>query len=126
MISVRYRYDRARSIRYTTVELVVDTCPWTPGVCFPRGADLDGLVPEVVFVQVSYNEHALREQVKSAGGRWDKKRRAWELRFEHVVRLGLKHRIQFLTDDPAGTGREDTRDRTNIPRSGQKVPKSGH
>ena len=30
LISVRYRYDRARSMRYTTVELVVDTCPWTP------------------------------------------------------------------------------------------------
>jgi len=106
LISVRYRYDRARSMRYTTVELVVDTCPWTPGVSFPRGADPDGLAPEVVFVRVSYNEQALREQVKAAGGRWDKERRAWELRFEHVARLGLKHRIQFLTDDPARSERD--------------------
>jgi hypothetical protein len=85
-------------LRYTTVELIVDTCPWTSGVSFPRGADPDGLAPEVVFVYVSYNERALRERVKAAGGRWDKDRRAWELRFEHVVRLGLRDRIQFLTD----------------------------
>lgn len=102
LISVRYRYDHARSMRYTTVELVVDTCSWTPGVSFPRGAGPDGLTPEVVFVYVSYNEKALREQVKAAGGRWDKHLRAWELRFEHVARLGLKHRIQFLTDAPFG------------------------
>ena len=53
-----------------------------------------------MFVYVSYNEKALREQVKAAGGRWDKHLRAWELRFEHVARLGLKHRIRFLTDAP--------------------------
>ena len=100
LICVRYRYDRGRSMRYTTVELVVDICPWTPGVLFPRGADPDGLAPEVVFVQVSFNEQALREQVKAAGGRWDRERKAWELRFEHVIRLGLKHRIVFLTDEP--------------------------
>ena len=104
LICVRYRYDRARSMRYTTVELIVDTCPWTSGVSFPRGADPDGLAPEVVFVYVSYNEQALRERVKAAGGRWDKQRRAWELRFEHVVRLGLKHRIQFLTDAQSEDG----------------------
>lgn len=100
LISVRYRYDHARSMRYTTVELVVDTCPWTPGIAFPRGADPDGLAPEVVFVRVSYNEQSLRDKVKAAGGRWDKQRKAWELRFEHVARLGLKHRIQFLTEEP--------------------------
>lgn len=77
--------------------------PLDPWRSFPRGAGPDGLTPEVVFVYVSYNEKALREQVRAAGGRWDKRLRAWELRFEHVARLGLKHRIQFLTDAPFGS-----------------------
>ena len=100
LIAVRYRYDSQSAMRYTTVELVTDACPWSKGVSFPRGADPDGLAPEVVFVRVSYNEAALRERVKAAGGRWDQARRAWEVRFEEVIRLGLKHRIQFLTDAP--------------------------
>ena len=102
LVAVRYRYDSQHALRYTTVELVMDTCPWIKGVNFPRGADPDGLAPEVVFVRVSYNEAALRDRVKAAGGRWDQARRAWELRFEEVIRLRLKHRIQFLTDPPDG------------------------
>lgn len=98
LIAVRYRYDTRRGMRYTTVELVVDTCPWLPGTRFPSGPDPDGLGPETVFVRISYSEEALRERVKAAGGRWDKNRKAWEVRLEHVTRLGLRDRIQFLTD----------------------------
>ena len=91
-------------MRYTTVELVVDACPWTLGVSFPRGADADGLAPEVVFVCASYNEQSLREQVKAAGVAGTNSAGAWELRFEHVARLGLKHRILFLTDTQSEAG----------------------
>lgn len=101
LIAVRYRYDPARALRYTTVELVAEACPWTKGVNFPKGMATDDLAPETVYVRVSFQESELRERVKAAGGRWDKERKAWELRFERVVRLGLKHRIQFLTDPPA-------------------------
>ncbi len=100
LIAVRYRYDPARALRYTTVELVAETSPWTRGVHFPKGMALDDAAPETVYVRVSFQESELRERVKAAGGRWDRERKAWELRFEHVIRLGLKHRIQFLTDAP--------------------------
>ncbi len=30
LVCVRYRYDAARSLRFTTVELIVSQGPWTP------------------------------------------------------------------------------------------------
>ena len=98
LVAMRYRYDPARSMRYTTVELVVDSCPWRSGTGF---ASTDGdrdLVPETVFVRVSYLEPDLRARVKAAGGRWDPTRKAWEIRFAEVARLHIRDRIQFVTD----------------------------
>lgn len=103
LIAVRYRYDPQRDRRYTTVELVVDEFPWQAGTRFPKGADPDGLRPEVVMVRIRYQEHALRDHVKRAGGRWDPTHKAWEMRFEEVVRLGLEARIHFLTQPPVDT-----------------------
>lgn len=96
LVAVRYRYDAARQLRYTTVELVVDERPWFPG---GRVGALTHSIdpPERVFVEVSYHEDLLRARVRNAGGRWDPKRRAWELPFETVKRMGLEGRIQFKT-----------------------------
>jgi hypothetical protein len=109
LIAVRYRYDKRRGMRYTTVELVVDACPWLPGTRFPSGPDREGLGPETVFVRISFGEENLRERIKAVGGRWDKTRKAWEVRLDHVTRLGLRDRIQFLTDPPANSGTSRTR-----------------
>jgi hypothetical protein len=35
----------------------------------------------------------MREQVKQAGGKWDRSRKVWELRYEQVVALKLEARI---------------------------------
>ena len=98
LVAMRYRYDLARSLRYTTVELVVDTCRWRPGTAFGPARDDHDLVPETVFVRVSYLEPELRARVKAAGGRWDPARKAWEIRFADVTRLRIRDRIQFVTD----------------------------
>jgi hypothetical protein len=96
LVAVRYRYDAARDLRYTTVELVVDERPWIPGG--RTGVLVDSMEPpERVFVEVSFHEGQLRARVRNAGGRWDPKRRAWELPFETVKRMGLEGRIQFKT-----------------------------
>ncbi|MEO8164804.1 MAG: hypothetical protein ABI619_05350 [Betaproteobacteria bacterium] len=76
LICVRYRYDVSRRKRFTTVELIVDEAPWQPLTPSGRPA---GNPPERVGVRVGYNEQALREQVKAAGGRWDADRRLWQL-----------------------------------------------
>lgn len=96
LVAVRYRYDASRELRYTTIELIVDERPWFPGG--RTGVLVDPLdPPEQVFVEVGFHEDQLRARVKHAGGRWNPQRRAWELRFETVKRLGLEGRIQFKT-----------------------------
>ncbi len=44
----------------------------------------------VVAVRVDWQETGLRRKVKAAGGRWDPKKRVWNLGREHVERLGLE------------------------------------
>ena len=100
LVAVRYRYDSERKMRYTTAELIVEECPWVRGTSFPRGSGHEGLHPEVVFIRVSILERELRARVKAAGGVWNGERKAWELRFDEVIRLGLKGRIKFVTDPP--------------------------
>lgn len=62
-ICVRYRYDKHRQKRITTVELAVDEQDWVPGVTFPPDRQ--------VLIRVGYGETDLREQVKLAGGYWN-------------------------------------------------------
>ena len=44
-------------------------------------------------VRVDFTEVAPREQVKQAGGKWNRSRRVWELYYERVVALKLEARI---------------------------------
>jgi hypothetical protein len=44
-------------------------------------------------VHVGFAEVELREQMKQAGGKWNRSRKVWELRHEHVVALQLEARI---------------------------------
>ena len=83
---MRYRYDKAKLKRYTTVELIVEENDWFPG-------KVSLATPQVVLIRVGYDEKALREQVKAAGGRWKSAEKAWELPYQAVVALGLKPRI---------------------------------
>lgn len=85
LICVRYRYDKHRQKRITTVELVVDEQDWVPGVIFPRD--------RLVNVRIGYGEKELREKVKQSGGYWDAERKAWRLAFNRVLALGLERRI---------------------------------
>ena len=47
----------------------------------------------IVVVHVGFAEVELREQMKQAGGEWNRSRKVWELRYEHVVALKLEARI---------------------------------
>ena len=44
-------------------------------------------------MRVGFAEVELRAQVKQAGGQWNRSRRVWELRYDHVVGLKLEARI---------------------------------
>jgi hypothetical protein len=83
LLCVRYRYDAPRKKRYKTIELIVDEADWEPK-----------LKPTaIVLVQVKWGEVELSHQVRSAGGTWNKARRAWELPYAAVVELQLENRI---------------------------------
>ena len=85
-VCVRYRSDEQKRKRLKTVELIVEERPWTPR----PGRKTD---ESVVLVKVVFSERGLRQQVKEAGGVWNPNRRAWELRYERALALGLKERI---------------------------------
>jgi hypothetical protein len=87
LVCVRYRDDAARQRRLKTGELIVEEAPWRPERAARKGA-------AIVGVRVQFQEVSLRRQVKLAGRRWNPARRAWELRRDHALKLGLKERIE--------------------------------
>ena len=86
LVCVRYRDDAQRKKRLKTVELIVAERAWEPPP--PRFA-----ADAMVGVRVGFAEVELRAQVKQAGGKWNRRRKVWELRYEHVVALKLEARI---------------------------------
>jgi hypothetical protein len=80
LVCVRYRYDRERRTRIKTVELIEDEWPWTPTAA-------------IYLVKIGYEEAALREKVKAAGGRWNSERKVWLVTGADVRRLQLEDRV---------------------------------
>ena len=44
-------------------------------------------------VRVDFTEGEVRERVKQVGGKWNRSRKVWEMRYDHVVALKLEARI---------------------------------
>ena len=90
---MRYRYDARQKKRFKTVELVVTEREWDPPLP-PFAHD------QIVGLRIAFAEVAIRDRVKQAGGTWNPERRAWQLRYDSVLALGLSRRI---IDKPAST-----------------------
>ena len=73
LVCVRYRYDEQTGNNLTTAEIIVDRRAGNRKLRY-RDADL-------VAVGVPYTDKALREKLKTAGGRWDLEERVWRVRF---------------------------------------------
>ncbi len=87
---VRYRQDKEKGKRYTTVELIVDEGQLFKGYY----QEVHGPHPtQNVDLQIGFSEFELRDQVKAAGARWDKGKKLWELPFYKVKKLGLESRM---------------------------------
>jgi hypothetical protein len=86
LVCVRYRYDAQRKKRFKTVELIVAERAWEPP---PPSFAAD----TIVGVRVGFAEGELRERVKQAGGKWNRSRKVWELRYAQVVALKLEARL---------------------------------
>jgi hypothetical protein len=86
LICVRYRYDEQRGLRLKTAEIIVEAKPGTPSYRY-RDAD-------IVSVMVPYTAKALRDRLKSAGGRWDPEYKLWRVRYGSIHGdAGLVERI---------------------------------
>ena len=83
---VRSRYDAQRKKRFKTVELMVAERDWDSPA--PRCT-----ADTMVGVRVGFAEAAMRERVKQAGGKWNRRRKVWDMRDDQVVALQLEARI---------------------------------
>jgi hypothetical protein len=65
--------------------LIVEEVDWEPKARRKAGDSIVGL-------RIDWREIELRSKVKQAGGKWNPKRRVWEMRYDRVVELGLEGR----------------------------------
>lgn len=87
-LRVRYRYDAVTGRRLKTVELIVETRPWTPRPRRLRRTD-----DHIVCVRIRWDETSLRERARNLGGVWRAAQRVGELPARAVKRLGLTGRV---------------------------------
>jgi len=88
LVRVRYLYDAAAGRRLKTVELIVESVPWTPRPRRPRRRD-----DEIVAVRIGFDETDLRERARRLGAVWRPAQKLWEMRWGDVRRLGLASRV---------------------------------
>jgi hypothetical protein len=86
LVCVRYRYDSAQGLKVKTIELVVERSLKQCKVQEPPGET-------IMHLRIEYGEVDLGRQVKAAGGKWNARKRVWELPYKDAVALGLTDRI---------------------------------
>ncbi len=92
LCAVRYRKSACGTRVLTTVEIIVDERAKAPARVSHN--TLHALQrAEAVALQIAYDETELRQMVKQAGGRWSRRGRAWVMRRDRAVGLGLAHRV---------------------------------
>lgn len=80
LVRVRYRYDSKRKVRFKTVELIVETVPWTPWF---RASRMQAETR--VTLRIAFDETDLRRRIASAGGIRIAERKVWEIAWGKVA-----------------------------------------
>ncbi len=86
LVCVRYRYDDKNGMRHKTVELIVESKPWTAPA--PSFADTDH-----VPVYIGFSDTTSREIAKAAKGRWDPDQKLWFIRYGRIKGTDLEKHI---------------------------------
>ena len=86
LVCVRYRYDEKSGMRFKTIELIVESKPWTAPT--PHFAATD-LVP----VFIGFSDRASREIAKAAKGRWDPDQNLWLIQYGRIKGTELEKHI---------------------------------
>ena len=86
LLFVRYRYDAEKKQKLKTVEIIIQRQDWEPD---------SKKIPQnkIMHLRIDYGEIELARMVKSLGGRWNRKKKVWELPYRQVNILGLENRI---------------------------------
>ncbi len=87
LLCVRYIYDDETNVKLKTVEIIVDKKPW-----HKDGKRIPG--NKIVGVHVAYGEIRIGRLIRSAGGKWNRQSKVWELPYREVLALGLAERIK--------------------------------
>ncbi len=97
LLRVRYRYDEDHREHLKTVELVVQRRSRERGAecrgSRSAGGRSGGAPTRRVALRIDWRERDLQQRVKSAGGRWDSRRRVWILRRDAAERQELLDRV---------------------------------
>lgn len=81
LVCVRHRVDPTGTVRFTTVELVVEQAP------------ISAKPDQIVGVRVDYQERQLRAAIKAAGATWDHEAGVWRMPLKMARLLRLRERI---------------------------------
>lgn len=84
LVCVRYRENAQGSVRYTTIEIVVDEAPK-----LPRMSERC-----VLGVRIAWEEARLAARAKAMGARWDPGTRLWRMSYKAVKALNLQDRVR--------------------------------
>lgn len=98
LVCVRYRYDQAKRLRFTTVELIVGQGPWIPRA---RTRKTPRAPEDMVYVRVAYDNLALRAKLNALGALWRPRHKLWELPWGAVRALGIEHCMVSNTGNPS-------------------------
>lgn len=93
LLSVRYRDDPDRGLRYTTVELIVDEVRVTTFTRRPKARPAAADPNPMVGVRIFYREPEVRERAKAAGAIWRSRQKLWEMPWRNAQSLGLADRV---------------------------------
>ena len=90
LVCVRYRHDVTGDMRYTTVELIVDSAPVAHR---RRRAKPERERMQIVAIHIAPHERALHRRLNEHGAVWDSKARVWYLAQSVARSLDLLDRI---------------------------------
>jgi hypothetical protein len=90
LLCVRYRYDDLLGRRAKTVELLIDSAPWTPRQP----------APPVVQIRTNPRETRLHAVILQSGGLWNPRLAVWTLPPAVALELGLSDRVVHRTRHP--------------------------
>ena len=91
LVCVRYRQDKSRNRRFTTVEIIVDEGPIEQNKIYRLAPEERALM---VNVFIARGDAETRKKVIQAGGAYTGQGDLWQLALGKVVRLGLIDRLR--------------------------------